>query len=118
MVSTRRRIRSGSSRFLGALIGAVIFLLYAAMTGGVGQDPTSNLNVLLLAFGVVIVGGLGAWLFPWLQNRFSSRQMRKKALRELEASVSRTRRGEERESRDPARLRSSSRSISAERSSR
>lgn len=60
MASSRRRIRSRSSRFLGALIGTLLFLLYAAATGGLGQDPTSNSNILLLVLGVLIVGGAGA----------------------------------------------------------
>ncbi|AWB32931.1 hypothetical protein [Orrella marina] len=91
MVSSRRRIRSQSSRFLGALIGALLFLLYAAATGGVGQDPTSNVNIILLALGVLVLGGVGAWLFPWIQNRFSSHQLRRKALRDAQESASRSR---------------------------
>lgn len=90
MISTRRRIRSRTSRFLGALIGALIFLVYVAGTGGMGGDPSSNTNIILLATGVVMVGGLGAWLFPWVQNRFSAHRMREKALKEAQASVSRS----------------------------
>lgn len=89
MISTRRRIRSRTSRFLGALIGALLFLVYVAGTGGMGGDPSSNSSIILLALGVVTVGGLGAWLFPWVQNRFSARKMREKALRDAQASVSR-----------------------------
>ena len=89
MISTRRRMRSRTSRFLGALIGALMFLVYAASNGGMGGDPSSNANIVLLAIGVVIMGSLGAWLFPWIQNRFSAHQMRKKALREAQASITR-----------------------------
>ena len=91
MISTRRRMRSRTSRFLGALIGALMFLVYVATNGGMGSDPSSNANIILLAIGVVIMGSLGAWLFPWIQNRFSAHQMRKKALREAQASISKSR---------------------------
>ena len=90
MSLTRRRIRSRTSRFLGALIGTLMFLVYVAATGGMDGDPSSNTNIIWLGIGVVIVGGLGAWLFPWLQNRFSAHQMRRNALREAQASVSRS----------------------------
>lgn len=92
MISTRRRMRSSSARFLGALIGTVLFLLFAVMRGGVGQDPTSNANVIWLATGVLLAGALGAWFFPWLQSRFSVRQMRKKALKDAATGSVRQRR--------------------------
>jgi antibiotic biosynthesis monooxygenase (ABM) superfamily enzyme len=72
----RIRLRSDSSRFIGALLAWVLYLLFVLATGGLG-DAQGTTSLITLIIMLVVVGLFGAWALPWVQRRFSAHQMRK-----------------------------------------
>ena len=78
-MASRSRFRSSTSRFIGAVLGILVYLLMALATGSGGQDPTSNTGMIWLLAGAVVSAALGAWLLPWIRRRFSAHHARRKA---------------------------------------
>lgn len=78
-MATRSRLRSGTTRFVGAISGLMIYLLVVLMSNPGGSDPTSNAGMIWLILGALVSMGLAAWLFPWVRKRFSAHYARRKA---------------------------------------
>jgi len=89
----RIRLRSGSSRFVGALLAWVLCLFIVLASGGLG-DAQSMTSLITLIIMLVVAGFLGAWALPWVQRRFSAHQMRKQ--KKQQAITGRLRRSEHR----------------------
>jgi membrane protein DedA with SNARE-associated domain len=87
----RIRLRSGSSRFIGALLAWVLCLLIVLATGGLGEAQSTK-SLITLIVTLVVAGLFGAWALPWVQRRFSAHQMRK--LKKQQAVTGRLRRSE------------------------
>jgi hypothetical protein len=80
-MSRSLRIRSRSARFLGALLGLLLFMLLVFLLESESADPTSNAGLWLFLVGAVVMMGLGAWLLPWIPQRFSARYARRRGLK-------------------------------------
>ncbi len=80
-MSRSLRIRSRSARFLGALLGLLLFVLMVFLLAPESEDPTSNSGLLSFLLGAVVMMGVGAWLLPWIRQRFSARHARRRGLR-------------------------------------
>jgi lipopolysaccharide export LptBFGC system permease protein LptF len=75
------RMRSQTARFLGALLGLVLYVVLVFVAGPQSSDPTSNTGLWWFLGGLVFAGLLGAWFLPWLRKRFSARYARRRQLR-------------------------------------
>jgi hypothetical protein len=80
-MSRSLRIRSRSARFLGALVGLLLFMLLVLLLEPESADPTSNSGLWSFLLGAVVMMGVGAWLLPWIRQRFSARYARRRGLR-------------------------------------
>lgn len=80
-MSRSLRIRSRSARFLGALLGLLLFVLMVFLLAPESADPTSNSELLSFFLGAVVMMGVGAWLLPWIRQRFSARYARRRGMR-------------------------------------
>lgn len=80
-MASRSRLRSGTARFMGAVLGLVLYLSFILVTGSGERDPTSNAGMIWLLVGAVICMVAGAWLLPWVRRRFSAHHARRKARR-------------------------------------
>jgi|GEM_PF-1103534 uncharacterized membrane protein HdeD (DUF308 family) len=75
------RMRSQTARFLGGLLGLVLYVAVMFVAGPKSSDPTSNTGLWWFLGGLVLAALLGAWFLPWLRNRFSARHARRRQLR-------------------------------------
>ena len=80
-MSRSLRIRSRSARFLGALAGLLLFMLLVFLLESESADPTSNAGLWFFLVGAVAMMGLGAWLLPWIPQRFSASYARRRGLK-------------------------------------
>lgn len=78
-MSSRSKLRSGTTRFVGAISGLIIYLLVVLAVNPGGRDPTSNVGMIWLIVGAAISMGLAAWFLPWVRRRFSAHYARRKA---------------------------------------
>jgi len=75
---TRSKLRSGTSRFVGAILGLLVYLLLMVIANPGGRDPTSNAGMIWLIVGSVVSMAVAAWFFPWIKRRFSAHYARRK----------------------------------------
>lgn len=75
------RIRDQSARFLGALVGLVVYVLLVVMLSPQSDDPTSTTGLLWFMFGALVITVFGSWLLPWIRRRFSARHARHRGLK-------------------------------------
>jgi hypothetical protein len=75
------RFRSRSARFLGALVGLLLFVLLMFLLAPQSTDPTSYTGLWFFLLGAVVMMGFGAWFLPWIRQRFSARYARRRGLR-------------------------------------
>jgi protein-S-isoprenylcysteine O-methyltransferase Ste14 len=85
-MSTRAlHISSRSARFLGALLGLLVYVVLVVGVGfGVGlqsDDPTSNTGLWWFLVGLLVSTLLGAWFLPWIRKRFSARFARRQQMK-------------------------------------
>lgn len=80
-MSRSLRIRSRSARFLGALVGLLLFVLLVFLLAPQSTDPTSNAGLWWFLVGALAMMGLGAWFLPWIRQRFSARHARRRVLK-------------------------------------
>lgn len=78
-MSSRSRLRSGTTRFVGAISGLIIYLLAVLVTNSGGHDPTSNAGMIWLIVGAAVSMAVAAWFLPWVRRRFSAHYARRKA---------------------------------------
>ncbi|HEY7805443.1 MAG TPA: hypothetical protein VIC30_13555 [Orrella sp.] len=78
-MATRSKLRSGTTRFVGALTGLVLYLLVVLIANPGDNDPTSNAGMIWLVVGAALSMVLAAWFLPWVRKRFSARHARRKA---------------------------------------
>lgn len=78
-MATRSKLRSGTTRFVGAILGLIIYLLVVLAASPGGRDPTSNAGMVWLILGAAVCMTAAAWFLPWVRKRFSAHYARKKA---------------------------------------
>lgn len=78
MSSRSLRIRRQSTRFLGALMGLLIYLVLVFVAGSQSRDPTSNTGLWWFLVGLMVSALVGAWFLPWIRKRFSARYARRR----------------------------------------
>jgi protein-S-isoprenylcysteine O-methyltransferase Ste14 len=78
-MARRSRLRSGTTRFVGAITGLIVYLLVVLVVNPGGQDPTNNTGMIWLVVGAVVCMGVAAWFLPWIRKRFSAHYARRKA---------------------------------------
>ena len=77
-MSTRAKLRSDTTRFVGAIVGLVLYLLVVLIANPSQGDPTSDAGMIWLIVGAVLSMAVAAWLLPWIRNRFSAHYARRK----------------------------------------
>jgi hypothetical protein len=80
-MSRSLRIRSQSARFIGALLGLLVYVSWVFVMAPQSGDPTSNAGLWWFLIGALFSMGFGAWFLPWLRQRFSARHARRRGLR-------------------------------------
>jgi len=80
-MSRSLRIRSRSARFIGALVGLLVYVFLVFVMAPQSGDPTSNTGLWWFLIGALFSLGLGAWFLPWFRQRFSARYARRRGLR-------------------------------------
>jgi Na+/melibiose symporter-like transporter len=78
-MATRSKLRSGTTRFVGAITGLIIYLAVVLLINPGGQDPTSNTGMIWLVVGAAVSMALAAWFLPWVRKRFSAHYARRQA---------------------------------------
>jgi protein-S-isoprenylcysteine O-methyltransferase Ste14 len=78
-MATRMKLRSGTTRFVGAIVGLILYLLVILALNPGSRDPTNNAGMVWLIVGAVISMFVASWFLPWIRRRFSAHYARRKA---------------------------------------
>ena len=77
-MATRTKLRSDTTRFVGAIAGLILYLFVVLLVNPSQDDPTSDAGMIWLVVGAGASMALAAWLLPWIRKRFSAHYARRK----------------------------------------
>ena len=64
----RAKLRSGTTRFVGAIVGLIAYLLLVLVASPGGSDPTSNAGMIWFMVGAALSMAAAVRFLPWVNE--------------------------------------------------